>query len=473
MITNVYYKPHVYTGAYNPIVWSFKSDQSTQLDFSYVVDIFINGASGAVYRLKQRPNPLGVGMVDVSSIVQPFIDYSDFTAEQGWSANFRNSEDILADVYIKVGEEFSTGITSGVDLRYSPLVMYNGEGALGPPAYAIYAQEGTTNAVNALPMALPYEESMDHMANTDPYGDLAGYVMAAGEDKAFLSRWPGLNGNNPVVVRPNDRHTLAFLNWNYYAAGSYASPVQAIVVDQYGATGFIERLVLQNTISAGGGPQVNSNYTSATNARQTRMLTVSCGPEDLSLNPNTTYYYVSAWYKDSATTSTTPQATTSEYFRFNIETPCQNLYPNVRLSWLNDLGGRDYYNFDMFFEQTNNSKGESYNQTPLNWSGFTPVSTDQDTNTYQNWLRGGAKSFNKVVSRKFKIESNWITQDILDYLGAIPESPSVWAYIGDEATPYTITVDNVNYTYKNIKQVKLAQATFECTITKTQQKQNI
>jgi hypothetical protein len=467
MITDVYYKPHVYTGAYNPIVWSFKSDQSEQLDFTYVVDIYINGATGTVYRLKQRPNPFGVGMVDVSPIIQPFVDYSDFAAEQGWSDNYRNSEDILADVYIKVGEEYSTGITG------APLVMYNGQGALGNPSYTIYALEGSTNAVNALPMALPYEEAMNNMASTGNYGTLSDYVMCAGEDKLFLSRWNGANGNNPISVRSNDRHTLTFLNWDYFAGGSYASPVQAMVIDQFGATGALGQLVIQNTISAGGGPQVTTNYTTATNARQSRMLTFPCGPVDLSLNPNTTFYYVSAWYKDSATTSTTPQAQTSEYVRFNIENPCLTLYPNVRLSWLNDLGGRDYYNFDMFFEQTNNSKGESYNQTPLNWSGFTPVSTDQDTNTYQNWLRGGAKSFNKVVSRKFKIESNWITQDVLDYLGGIPESPSVWAYIGDEPVPYTITIDNVNYTYKNIKQVKLAQASFDCTITKTQQKQNM
>jgi hypothetical protein len=78
-----------------------------------------------------------------------------------------------------------------------------------------------------------------------------------------------------------------------------------------------------------------------------------------------------------------------------------------------------------------------------------------------------------VVNRSFKIESNWVDQETLDFLGGVAESPSVWAYIGDEPTPYTLMIDNVTYTYKNIKQTKLTQVSYECKITKTQQKQNL
>jgi hypothetical protein len=162
----------------------------------------------------------------------------------------------------------------------------------------------------------------------------------------------------------------------------------------------------------------------------------------------------------------------SETVTFTLDTYCQDLYPVVRLSWLNDLGGRDYYNFNMFYEQTSSSTEDTYSQNPLNWNSTVPVVTNKNGNTSLNWMRGGAKSFNKVVNRTFTIQSDWLTQDKVNFLGQVPESPSVWAYIGDVATPYTIIIDKADYTYKNVKQTKLVQATFVCKMTKTQPKQN-
>ena len=80
---------------------------------------------------------------------------------------------------------------------------------------------------------------------------------------------------------------------------------------------------------------------------------------------------------------------------------------------------------------------------------------------------------NKVVTNNFAIQTDYLLQDEVDYLGAISESPSVWAYIGDDPTPYTVTVNTISYNYKLVKQVKLVQAIYDLTYTKTQQKQNL
>jgi len=154
---------------------------------------------------------------------------------------------------------------------------------------------------------------------------------------------------------------------------------------------------------------------------------------------------------------------------------CENLYPVVRLSWLNDLGGRDYYNFDMFYEKTSSSPGETWYQEPIKWNSTTsPYSLDSATVKIDQWLRGGKKSFGKTVTNSFTIQTDWILQETVDALGAIPESPSVWAYIGLNATtPVTIEITSVDYVYSNVKQQKLVQVTMECEITKVQPKQNM
>jgi hypothetical protein len=206
------------------------------------------------------------------------------------------------------------------------------------------------------------------------------------------------------------------------------------------------------------------------------LLTVACGPKDLAVvedYPTAAYYDVKAYVKASATASSNLGVVASETVRFTIDTQCQDLYPVVRLSWLNDLGGRDYYNFDMFYEKTTTSAEEVYGTATLNWTGTYPGAMDGSADQTGNWILGGSKSFNKVVTSNFSIQTNWLTQEYVDFLGAIPESPSVWAYIGDNPTPYTLSVTNLEYTYKLVKQTKLVQVTIDCTITKTQQKQNL
>jgi hypothetical protein len=465
MITSINYRPHVYSGGYNPIVWSFTSNQNTQVDFSYVVDIYINAATGSTtptYRLKQRPNQAGAGMIDVSSIVQPFIQLTDYSVEEGWNNYYRSSADITPSVFIKVGEEYIGGTGS-------TLTTFNGFGATGNPAYYIASLEQVAYPVSVLPAALPWESAVDSMADTNTYGYFSPYMLG-GATGAFLKR-----DSNTITLRSVDHHTLSFINWNYkFTPGLYGRPVQGIAYTAYGATGgVIASSFYQNTVTNGGGPQTASNYTTATWSKDTAMLTFRCGPKDLGItNPLITYYTIQAYYKPTATSSTTPQSVASELVTFNIDDSCQTLYPVVRLSWLNDLGARDYYNFNMFYELTSASTEDTYSQNPLNWNSTEPVVTNKTSNTSPNWMRGGSKSFNKVVNRTFTIQSDWLTQEYVDYLGAVSESPSVWAYIGTAATPYTVIVDKAEYTYKNIKQVKMVQATFVCKMTKTQPKQN-
>ena len=475
MITSINFKPHVYSPGYNPIVWSFISDKNRNVDFAYVVDVYVNAATGSTtptYRLKQRPNQVGVCMVDVSSIVQPFIELTDYSVEQGWNNNFRNSYEVAPSVFLKVGEEYIGGTGSTV-------TIFNGLGSTGAPAYFMGSLEQFAYPVSVLPGALPWEQAVASMADdnsTNSYGFYGKYMLGAtGSDDVALAGGKFLKrDSNSISVRSGDHHTLSFINWNYrFTSGTWGRPVQCMVYNGYGATGgLIETGTYQNIVAYGGGPQTNGNYTSATWNKDYAMLTFQCGPKDIDISPDVAYYTIQAFNKVTATSSTTPQYVASELVTFNLDTNCQNLYPVVRLSWLNDLGGRDYYNFNMFYELTSSSTEQTYSQNPLSWNSTTPVVTNKTANTSPNWMRGGAKSFNKVVNRTFTIQSDWLTQEYVEFLGAVPESPSVWAYIGDESNPYTVIVDKADYTYKNVKQIKMVQATFVCKITKTQPKQN-
>ena len=339
MITAINFKPHVYSAGYNPVVWSFLSDENKNIDFSYVVDIYINAATGSTtptYTLKQRPNQVGVCTVDVSSIVQPFIELTNYSVEQGWNKNFRSSAEIAPSVFIKVGEEYIGGTGS-------TLTTFNGLGSTGSPAYFIGSLEQSAFPISVLPGALPWEEAVASMADADSnsYGFYQPYLMGAtgSGDLAlpggkFLKR-----DSNDITVGSVDHHTLSFINWNYrFTPGTYGRPVQCMLYNGYGATGgLIETGTYQNLVTYGGGPNTNANYTTATWNNDYAMLTFACGPKDIDISPDVTYYTIQAYTKTTATSSTTPQTVASELVTFTLDTNCQTLYPVVRLSWLNDL----------------------------------------------------------------------------------------------------------------------------------------
>jgi hypothetical protein len=457
-ITNVYYRPKIWSSAYNPIVWSFESDQKNQTDFSYVIDLYVNGATGYAHRLKQRPNPAGVGMVDVSTIMQNYIELTNWSAQEGWSLAFRNSDEILANVYLKVGEEYLVG---GV------LTTFNGSGATGDPAYAIYAQ-GYSLPVRCLPAALPYNESMEQMAGTGDFAYWEPYLMKnAGK---FLKR-----AGNTINVLPSNRYTLSWLNWvDIYP--TWARGVQLVQITEYSATGAnLGSFNIQNVTGSGGGPQTSGTYTTLTESRATDMLTYRCGPKDLeqALDGNTASYTVQLYRKEASSSSTDPGVVCSELVTFVIGEDCQDLYPNVQISWLNDLGAYEFFNFSKFYQKSTNSPSTPYYQTPLNWSSTLPVVPEGSANTTPNWQRGGNKQFNKVVNTVFQAETDFLLQEDIDFLGGIYESPSVWIYIGTDPTPYTVDVLSIDYSYRTVKQEKLVQAVVELAYTKVQPKQNM
>lgn len=464
MITTVNFVPHFYSPAYNPIVYSVTSDLNQETDMVYVFNVFVNGATAANFTFRQRPNPAGAGMIDISSSLQPFIDLTLYSVENdAFPTMYGNSQDIVATALVVVGEEYFT--TTGA------FVQEDGFGDLGPPQFPLGIQEGLLLPQLVLPAALPFQEAIDNMASEVDYVYWKDYFMD-GNGK-FLSQ-----DSNPRLVYDYDYSTLSFINWNNDAS-AFNSSVQLIQYKQFGPTGALIRTDnLQNTTLVGGGPQSLPNYTSQAFDQDVAQLSVKVGPANLVTqgiwDNNTATYTVTAFVKASATSATTPGATASETITFQVLEDCNFLYPRVRLSWLNELGGRDYFNFTMFYQKVTQSPGSEYYQTPLDWSALKPVVIEQGgANTAPNYMRGGAKSFNKTVTQTLEIQTDFLTQQQVDYLGYISQSPDVLAYIGDTEIPLTCKLITVDYTYRLVKQVKLTQAIYTLQYTKVQPKQNL
>lgn len=533
MITSVNFSPKYYSPGYNPIIWSVTSDKATAnnvYDFKYVFDVYIDGAY--INRFKQRPNPAGVGMLDVSTMIDPYLEIGDFANEVGvpTSTPFKTGFNATCSVYVLAGEEYRSPTAT------STIQIYNGLNATPglEPAYLLGAQGYTggtggtgASAVIALPASLDWQEQQAHLqvqqtGSTDYYGlfgYMAPYIMknntivgpsTCGGPGLFLSNMPrtnvGGNWQGTSAAPPHnytcndlsyDRRTVSFLNRNpvyeNYVGGTKLQSAAPKVAwfEFYNATGAnIGEYGIGNYEQFGGAPRENCGDSIAatganafSNSISQELLSLRVGPKDLedlgiwtSLGQVPAYYTVQLYdnlnISAGCTYASEPTVPLSELVTINVVEDCfSTLYPRGRLVWLNDKGGREYWDFTMFAEESVNSTQQDWYQSEVNWSSTTPVELSGDTT--QNWLRGGVRQYNKSVNTKWTITSDFLTQDDVELLKGIVESPQTWIYIGTDDFPYTCKVTENSYTVKTIKMVKLFTATFNVDISTIKSMQTI
>jgi hypothetical protein len=174
----------------------------------------------------------------------------------------------------------------------------------------------------------------------------------------------------------------------------------------------------------------------------------------------------------------------TEKVTLNIIEECEPaLYPRVRLSWLNELGGRDYCNFTMFTEKTIETTQQVYSQEQMQWSSLKPVQTGVTDPIRNLGILGGDKIYNKSAKTSYKIMTDYLDQEQAALLESLQKSPQVIAYIneGNSATAapgfghdfaYTVNIKQASYTTKNVRQVKLVQGTFDIEVSLQQKIQN-
>lgn len=505
-ITNVYERPYLVSQVYNPIICSFISDKIQEPDFKYVVDVYLMDVSSLdftkISRIKQRPNPGGVGMIDLSSIAQNYTDLANY---EGVTRTLTSTPFFYMPhryFEIKVGEEYSVSGT---------LTLFDGSGTEGEPAYVLgnyqYNSNSTLYPLPGFITSVTALDWNDYMYNLSAKSVGGGeymeryYPIPANPDLAnFLTRNTGTN----YVARYNPD---ASTNYNYADPfwvtfwanrGSTVSSVYQIsdiYIEFYEEDGtLISTKTLENRTGNGGGPA--STYpppSSATTAYylwvnnttlNVNLSSIYLSETYASVSPVCSYYLVyMRSYSGAYTQSSNP-------IRVDLVDYCDNeLYDRIRLGWLNDLGGFDFFNFTKYYEKTTESRAETWDQTKITWNSTQPYyyGTGNPFDINKN-NKGGTKVYNKTTTVKYRMESDWVTQEELDFLGGIAESPLVYAWTnlngkarstdvesqyGYTWFPEECTVDNLTYSYKNVKQQKLVQASFDITINKINKKQDI
>lgn len=287
--------PDDYRPAYNPIEWVFSSDNTTQCDFSYICDVYINGSFAVRLRtFSEGPNDYGYLRID--RIIQDYLSFNFRPDQTGFIGNDKG----ICSYYLEVREQYNsnsdcTGITTLSSVLYTSSTNYAWNGALQYKEYTLFTQQK--------------------------------YVAMDGNSK-FLTNLP-----NKSLIPLSEKFTLGFLQ----SAAAYVHDAQIKTYDQTGA--------LINTYL-----YPNAKYAPAN--QYELKITFGAGPANLNIaalggSPSPTQpiidFNVSYYTLQLLNISGDPL---SETKRFDIDNRCSP-YSNNRIWWLNRLGEFDSYQFNL------------------------------------------------------------------------------------------------------------------------------
>jgi hypothetical protein len=485
MITQINYAPSYLQGVYNPIIWSVTSDQTNQLNFSYVFDVYINGTFEI--RLKVKPNPAGAGMVDISQICQAYL-LNDRIPETVINTTtflhlFADNTNSSLHLYLKVGEEYGGFLFNGVVT-----------GDLGAPAYNLWARTIQTNfniPVHVWNSSLEFRLQQDGMSNGYLYS--GGYGLLPSQTITY--DWGQAINNNKLAyplsyntlkqkVYYNDLNVLSFINWtqypnvldNSYIAfcmlsyyDKFDNPIVTnLAIEVSNETGFSQKIQCNNIVVAQLNPRFDILHVQCRLASLIEMIN-DAGP---TYTMSEGEYIEVQMYNHAVGNGCTPGVPVTQISRFTMLEDCDTLYTRVRLSWLNELGGRDYMNFTAFMEKDTSTTNDNYYQESMNWSSLKPVTENVTNPNFNLQTKGGEVIYNKQAMTSWTLNTDWLTQDEVNLLEGLQKSSNVIAYFNDTPynvlVPYSVRIGQTSYKTKNIKQVKLVQGEFEIFLNQNQ-----
>jgi hypothetical protein len=475
MITAINYAPSYLQGTYNPIIWSVQSDETYQDNFSYVFDVYINNAFQI--RLKVKPNPSGAGMIDISQICQAFLvetipeltinttTYYHIFADNGTSS---------LHTFVICGEEYGGQI-------------YDGYGIAGEPRFYLYSNANQPNfdiPVHVWNSSLPHQQQQDGMSNATTfsggYGILPSQTITYDWGDGLINNTLAYPLNHATLeqrVYYNDMNVLSYINWTQYFANLDENYMSFIFLKYFDENGnLIEGLPISVDAIAGYYQKaVCSDVVTTQLSHEFDILHVQCRLESLMeiinvyvggsyiMTPG--QFFEIQMYNHATNFGCTENLPITQISRFTLLEDCDTLYTRVRLSWLNDLGGRDYMNFTAFMEKETKTTNSNYYQETMDWAGYTPVTPNLTNPNYNLQTKGGDVIYNKQAMTSWTLNTDWLNQNEVNLLEGLQKSSNVIAYFND--TPYNVLVPQsvhigqTSYKTKNIKQVKMVQAEFE------------
>ena len=421
--------------AYSDAIFQIKTTTTISGVFNYkfLVDIYMQTTQ--VLRLKVEPNAENKGVFDVSRIIQDYVQTEEVAHNQNYSIHkvrdFSRSNDNASMFSVRVGEEYATS-------QGGTITVYDGNGNAGNPAVSSGGFR-FWNGVN---------QWSDSSEGNEGFRNNWQTYFLRGTDRRALSQFAP-SSTIKQKIGSNDYHTLYIMygrvggdsnaSDGYSLAGTSTTSGKAVITfyDSSGST--TGSAISYTTKMFDGGATAMGNKASGFD----NFLYVGVGTQNLiddgQTVPSDTAYYTVVFKNNSDTQL-------SDIYYFEIDNCNGKSYNQVRLAWLNTLGGFDYFTFRQKNVTRIENKKTYYGRQHGEWN----------INTYRQRIHErGKATINVSAIEKLFLNTHLITESEANALQDLFSSPEVYMFEGTKVIP--VCVLDSSYTKKTSANDKIIQ----------------
>ena len=412
---------------------------------------------------KTTPNDAGVGMFDLSSLVESYVKSDNLPTSssryKGASVatsfpihlldGFSRSKDscrwLVLRFYVEYADEL-TGIVEAdttTEVDSDRFVVFN----------AYLKSTDIINITNAPFAGVNLGDFGFHYTNYFPT------AVAGNSTKRYLTNAP-----TTQYANSGDYGTLAYFS----PSSSSANDVKYMVITYYDDSGAISSAdTVINLVGLGG----NIPFSSSINKRMTFFGCFPANLENWSANYAAAVTAGLTYYTINAQDPSNDQSLRTMTIRLNC--PDLKNFEPIRLTWLNQFGVWDYYTFTKKSIRTTSTQGTTYTQLAGTWN---------DSRYRLQSYRGGKKSFRVNATEKIRVNTDFVSEDFNVMFEELINSPEVYLLDGFQTddtfsslnnyvTPVRITTSS--FTTKTSANDNLIQYTFEIEKSKTLRTQSV
>lgn len=438
MAVQISQNPGDYNLAYGPNAITLTNLAVT--DRKYVLQI--RQGNTILADIRQLPNVPGDAIFDIQNILQSYVKQSVGNIES--KADFTDSTNETFYYQIHAGVENSSGqvtideistikvVIAGVKTYYEvdyDMTPFTPEIAGGETADNCTTVREIAAALTDMPT---YPMSSFSGGKPEDFRDVYN-IKATDSDEFTMSYWNQITRSTEVPPLANVQQAVGL-----------------IMIKQYNGMNEIESAELENIVGDGGGPDTYYGQ-GLVPLYPYHALTHGCGPKNgsFTLNSNTTHYYVyPVTYNGNNCDDDNASNAVAIPLRVDIVEPTCNDYDHFQFSWTNSFGFRDYYSFTK-----KNEKRLSVNRNTYFKEAADYASTSYQVNQYDR----GMTTYSQLIKKQYTANSDWMSDEIADYLERMFTAPDLRVNIEGEWYPVTSLTNS--YTQKTYRKDRLFQYT--------------
>ena len=410
MAANITQEPNILNSAYAPNVYVV--DGLTTED-RYVLEVIIDGITVATF--KQPANPAGVGIFDISKVLQSYLKPTSYETIQYAHDTLDAHMTYNVEAYLETGqsevEPRDTGATKYVINAYTDWRNVNAplDAFKMAPTSILCESNGNTNA-----------------RYTSPFN--------------FLTNYP-----EEYTVRPDEYKTLSFLTRNF-TQGPMWGPNEApffVVFTYFLAGSQVAQGAYTLANFRGSSLRTDCQDMTVTITDDNAITSIGVGPQnqaDAGISGNWDSYRVDVMsynYCDSTPISncaSIPEmlAKADEVIytaTFNIDNSCEKFEP-ITVSFMNQYGVLDYFTFTKRNTRTVNTNRNNYTKALGSWSSTSFTISDTER---------GQTTFSSTSETEMTLSTNWMSDAVSLWLNELYASPYVNIYVNGQWEPAVIT----------------------------------